>query len=269
MKSDRSVLMCPPTYFDIEYSINPWMDPENRVDRQLARDQWENVYYTLINLGVEVNIIDPEPGLPDMTFTGDCGLAIGDTFLASNFRHPERQGETDAYIRWFAHRGYNIIRMPETTYFEGLGDVILYEDDIIFGYGLRSSKMALAIIEETFPKLNVLAELQLADEGYYHAGLAISLIRKETILYYPDAFNHDSQRLIKDRFNNAIAVRIEDAESHFVCNNLVIDDNILLAGCSSELEDILNGLGIQVIRLEMSEFKKSGASLRCLVFDIY
>lgn len=25
----RHYLMCPPTHFDVVYSINPWMDPKN------------------------------------------------------------------------------------------------------------------------------------------------------------------------------------------------------------------------------------------------
>ena len=34
--SPRHYLMCPPTYFDVSYSINPWMDPSRGVDRPRA-----------------------------------------------------------------------------------------------------------------------------------------------------------------------------------------------------------------------------------------
>ncbi len=32
----RHYLMCRPTYFDVVYSINPWMDPAKPVDTPLA-----------------------------------------------------------------------------------------------------------------------------------------------------------------------------------------------------------------------------------------
>ena len=32
--------MCPPSYFEVSYAINPWMDPTRPVDRDLALRQW-------------------------------------------------------------------------------------------------------------------------------------------------------------------------------------------------------------------------------------
>ncbi|CAM5243363.1 hypothetical protein STENM327S_07283 [Streptomyces tendae] len=32
----RHYLMCRPTYFDVTYAINPWMDPGKPVDTDLA-----------------------------------------------------------------------------------------------------------------------------------------------------------------------------------------------------------------------------------------
>jgi len=45
------VLMCAPTYFDIEYVINPWMDTNNRVNKERAWQQWEHVRDVLRDLG--------------------------------------------------------------------------------------------------------------------------------------------------------------------------------------------------------------------------
>jgi N-dimethylarginine dimethylaminohydrolase len=30
----KKVLLCPPTYFDVEYEINPWMHKEVRPDKK-------------------------------------------------------------------------------------------------------------------------------------------------------------------------------------------------------------------------------------------
>lgn len=39
----RRYLMCRPTYFEVTYSINPWMDPAKPVDTDLAVAQWERL----------------------------------------------------------------------------------------------------------------------------------------------------------------------------------------------------------------------------------
>ena len=36
----KRILMCRPTFFDIDYEINPWMHCDNRVRHDLAQQQW-------------------------------------------------------------------------------------------------------------------------------------------------------------------------------------------------------------------------------------
>ena len=47
----RRYLMCPPTYFDVSYSINPWMNPDKPVDRERAVAQWETLRDLYVRLG--------------------------------------------------------------------------------------------------------------------------------------------------------------------------------------------------------------------------
>jgi N-dimethylarginine dimethylaminohydrolase len=68
--------MCPPTYFSIDYEINPWMDKNNKVNIKLAQKQWEELVNTYKKLEVEVKTIDPIESLPDMVFTANAGLVI-------------------------------------------------------------------------------------------------------------------------------------------------------------------------------------------------
>ena len=85
--------MCPPTHYDVEYEINPWMHIENPVDTELARAQWRSLRDLYVNeLGWDVSLIEPAPGLPDMVFTANGGLVIGGEVVLPLFRQPERQG---------------------------------------------------------------------------------------------------------------------------------------------------------------------------------
>lgn len=260
-------LMCRPTYFDVVYSINPWMDVKNPVDVPLAHVQWTAFVDTLEELGDTVELVDPAPGLPDMTFSGDAGLVHGRRFIPSNFRARERAGEVEHYVRWFERRGYEIARMPDDVYFEGLGDVVFHEEAALIGHGCRSDERAIAELRRLIPSLDVLGDVRIVDEHYFHLAMALSFIDEETVLYYPPAFDAESVATIRRVIPRAIAVSERDANDYFACNNLVIGDTVLIDGCTPQLEATLGDHGYRVRRCPMSEFKKSGGSLRCLVLS--
>jgi N-dimethylarginine dimethylaminohydrolase len=267
MAIDR-LLLCPPTYYDIEYSINPWMNIRNKVDHANAERQWLALCERLAALGVRLEFIDPVPGLPDMTFAGDCGIVRGNEFILSNFKHPERQGEAAYYLRWLEGHGYKTHVLAPHLVFEGLGDVVYFDDDVFLGYGVRSSEAAIAEVQTIFPDLRVAGRLNLADPAFFHLALAIAYIAKDTVLYYPDAFDLPSREVIRANTRKAYAVSECDAKEFFVCNNIVIGETILMDDCTDLLGRELAEDGFEVIKCDMSEFKKSGGSLRCLVLKL-
>ncbi|HEX3621027.1 MAG TPA: hypothetical protein VHT97_01795, partial [Acidimicrobiales bacterium] len=69
----RRFLMCPPEHFGVLYEINPWMHSEVAVDLDRARDQWGELVATLVAAGAEVELLEPQPGLPDLVFTANAG----------------------------------------------------------------------------------------------------------------------------------------------------------------------------------------------------
>jgi hypothetical protein len=84
----RRYLMCRPEHFEVSYAINPWMDPLQGVDRDLAVAQWETLRRTYLDLGHEVELIDSLPGLPDMVFAANGGLVIDGPALGRASRTP-------------------------------------------------------------------------------------------------------------------------------------------------------------------------------------
>ena len=72
----RRYLMCRPTYFAVDYAINPWMDPSAPVDRDRAVAQWETLRRVYLDLGHTVELIDPVPGLPDMVFAANGATVV-------------------------------------------------------------------------------------------------------------------------------------------------------------------------------------------------
>src|SRR6266481_9493882 len=108
------VLMCPPSFYGIEYEINPWMSRNRQSDYLLAEKQWRALYQLLQDrLGVDVCLMEARPGLPDMVFTANAGLVWENKFIVSNFRYEVRRDEATHFENWFAARNYEIFHLPE------------------------------------------------------------------------------------------------------------------------------------------------------------
>jgi len=73
----RRLLLCPPDYYGIEYEINPWMRQTRNAEPELAGAQWNSLRDRLQSLGCEIELLAPQPGLPDLVFTANAGLVIG------------------------------------------------------------------------------------------------------------------------------------------------------------------------------------------------
>ncbi|PYL41380.1 MAG: amidinotransferase, partial [Verrucomicrobia bacterium] len=135
----RELLLCAPDYYGIEYEINPWMSRARGAKTDLAKAQWQGLHKTLTSLEAKVELVPPQPKLPDMVFTANAGLTVGQKFIPSNFRHQERAGEAPYFVQWMKEHGYEILALPENLYFEGEGDALFGGEAALFcGYKFRS-----------------------------------------------------------------------------------------------------------------------------------
>jgi N-dimethylarginine dimethylaminohydrolase len=176
-------------------------------------------------------------------------------------------GEVQHYLPWFEKHGYDIKPMPADVIFEGLGDVVFHNARAFVGHGPRSDQRALDVLGEVVPELEVLGALEIVDDHYFHLAMALGFIDDETVVYYPPAFTPESEVVIQKAVSNAIPVSAEDANTYFACNNLVIGDTVLIDDCTPALRADLKAYGYEAVAVPMSEFKKSGGSLRCLVLS--
>lgn len=261
MSSD-TVLICPPTFFDVTYAINPWMKGDI-VDRDLAKAQWDEFHAHLVKIGVSVKMIPPMPGLPDLIFTANAGTIRDTEIVLSNFRHPERQPEREEFNSWFQRNGYITHVLPDNVFFEGCGDTIVTGNSMIAGYGFRSDKLALNLVADLLD-LNLIP-LKLKDPRFYHLDTCFCLLRSDLAIYHPGAFSKQGISKLK---NIELIPIVEEDALRFACNSIVYDDNILMpAGCNQTAER-LRDRGFDVKLLDTSEFLKSGGSLQCMALWI-
>src|ERR1700722_1301780 len=105
--SQPRYLMCPPRYFAVSYSINPWMDPAawtagaSALHAQ-AELQWVGLRRVLVGLGAAVETLDAAPDLPDLVFTANAAVVFDGKAVLARFRHGERQNEEPVFKAAFA-----------------------------------------------------------------------------------------------------------------------------------------------------------------------
>jgi N-dimethylarginine dimethylaminohydrolase len=258
--------MCPPTYYDIEYSINPWMDTRNRVVRDRAMVQWATLVDTYERLGMQITIIEPIEGLPELTFPGDSIFLYGDLAIASNYRFEERFHEVPPLVTWFSERGFRIHRLPPDIHFEGNAEAILWRDVILGGYGVRSDLAAYEIISSV---LNVdVVPLRLL-YPFFHLDIALCPTGDKLIAYYPGAFDQESQATIEQIAECTIKVDKDEA-LRLACNTITIGDTVMLSSQECpKFKAQLADSGYHVIDLDTSEFHKAGGGVKCLTLERY
>ncbi|MBI3597930.1 MAG: amidinotransferase [Nitrospirae bacterium] len=265
-------LTCSPDHYGILYEINPWMSKSRGADSNKARQQWDSLYKLLTEtLGITVEKLSPVQGLPDMVFTANAGLVVGNLagdaprFFMSRFRHDVRQGECLHYEKWFCMRGFQIEVPPPNIYFEGEGDALWVGERLFLGCQIRTDPAAAPWLAE---KLNRrVYPLELVDPRFYHLDTCFCPLDDQRVLYYPDAFSPSSQKIIKEMIPCPMPIEKADA-LNFGANAIVVQNHLVLnAGCTN-LSKTLMDEGLTVHPIDLSEFIKAGGSAKCLILKI-
>jgi N-dimethylarginine dimethylaminohydrolase len=262
-------LMCRPDFFEVSYVINPWMEGNvNRATRARAAEQWHRLLGIMASV-TRVELVEPQPGLPDMPFTANAGLMLGNTAVLSRFKFVERQGEERHFERWFARRGFSIVRLPETLPFEGAGDALIDRGPhrVWASYGHRSAPEAHALVARMLG-VEVLS-LRLVDPRFYHLDTCFCPIEGGHVMYFPAAFDHASNSLIEARIPARLRIPVDERDAlAFACNAINVGNVLVMHKVSNDLRRRLASCGLRTIETDLSEFMKAGGSAKCLTLRL-
>jgi N-dimethylarginine dimethylaminohydrolase len=260
----RTYLMCPPEHFAVEYAINPWMNPDEPVDVELAMRQWKRLGEVYASLGHTVHIVAPEPGLPDMVYAANGATVINGKVLSAVFKHAERQPESAAYLSWFRRNGYTQVRDSQVTN-EGEGDIVFAGRAILAGYGFRSDADVRDELT-AFYGLPVIS-LRLVDPRFYHLDTAMVVLDADTAAYYPAAFDDAGKAALASHFAELIEVKDEDAE--VLGLNAISDGrNVVLPEQATGMIAQLAAAGFQPVGVDLSELLKGGGGPKCCTLEL-
>ena len=260
----RRYLMTTPTFFAVEYVINPWMDASTPVDTNLALAQWDALRRTYLDLGHRVEIIEPITGLPDMVYAANGGTIINGRAVVARFAHAERAGEAIAYARWMADNGYQPFETRHVN--EGQGDFLAVGARILAGFGFRTDSRAH---DEVADHVGMdVVSLELVDPRFYHLDTALAVLDDSTVAYYPTAFSDESRAVLERMFPDAIEVTSADA---YVLGLNVVSDgrNVVLPAAATGFAEQLRLAGFRPVGVDLSELLKGGGSVKCCTLEVH
>ncbi len=278
-QSQPRFLMCPPHYFAVTYSINPWMDPKAWADggaalHESAARQWDDLRRALAPAGAAIEILPPQPGLPDLVFTANAAVVLGRRAMLARFRHAERRNEEPVFAAGFAAlaaRGLiaDVVELPTPLKFEGAGDCIFDARRGLFwlGCGFRSDAAAGRVIARQLRARCV--ALPLADANFYHLDTAFCALPCGAVIYYPGAFTQPALARIHDIVAPAERIVLDRADAkRFAANAVCVGRSIVLSSASAKLRRALERRGYKVIETPLDVFQKSGGSACCLTLRL-
>jgi N-dimethylarginine dimethylaminohydrolase len=258
----KNILLCRPLYFAINYEINPWMKKGTEIDKNKLNKQYLNLKKIYQQLNLNVYEIDQVRGLADMVYAANYGSVINKTFIKTNFRYPQRQKEVIYAEKFFKKIGYTIVSLPNDCYFEGQGDLLMSDEIIFCGFGFRTDKKAIKIVEKIIQR--PIIALKLVNPYFYHLDTCFSILSKDTVMINELAFSSSAIKIIKSKFKHIIKVEQSDNQI-LACNNVVHQRNIIInKGISQNLKLQLRRLKFNIIETDVSQYLKGGGAVRCL-----
>jgi N-dimethylarginine dimethylaminohydrolase len=264
VSSTRHYAMTAPTFFSVEYAINPCMDTSTAVDTHVAMNQWETLRQTYKELGHTVELVEPVAGLPDMVYAANGGLLVNGNAVVARFAYPQRAGESAAYAEWMTRHGYHPAQTRHLN--EGQGDLLVIGSIILAGCGFRTERGAHAEIA-AHVQMPVVS-LELVDPRFYHLDTALAALDDTTIAYYPQAFSDEARTTLRELFPDAIEVA--DADANVLGLNVVSDGlNVVMPAAATGFAEQLREAGFRPIAVDLSELLKGGGSVKCCTLEVH
>lgn len=262
-------LVCPPTHYSVAYDINPWMTRNVGYAAPEAQRQWDRFIETVSCAGdVEFQTVEANETVPDLVFTANAALMVGNLAIVASFRHPERRREQGIFRAALTRAGFATTYLQQ-TYFEGAGDALFdrVRPLCYAGYGWRTERNATLQLQELVG-CRVLP-LLLVDERFFHLDTALCPLGSGHVLAYMDAFSPHAQQMLRRAVEPGYLIEVgtEDAFS-LACNALEIDGAIVMHAASRGLRARLHDAGYRVFTTELDEFIRAGGSAKNLTLRL-
>lgn len=222
-------------------------------DHELALEQFFAYVGALKSCGLEVLVLDALEPFPDSHFVEDTAVVTSNIAVISRPGARSRRGEEQHMISELSlHRKVVEIVAPGTL--DG-GDVLMVGTHFLVGVSDRTNAEGAAqlgaILENhgfTWQPVPVGAGLHLKS--------SVNQVGNGILLVTPGFADNPAL--------GAFEKIVVPAEEEYACNTLLVNDHLIVPEGYPEARKLLMGLGLPLIILDTSEFRKMDGGLTCL-----
>lgn len=280
-------ILIEPSTFEIVHGLekeNPYMDLTHPLNK-------EKVYRSFHEL---VDAIKPAPSIfsipksaavPDIVFLASAGLSLPrlpePVVVLPWMKYEHRRAELPYIVSMFQTLGVRCIPFPggDDAPFEGQPDAKWFHggSKLICGYGYRSTRKTFRILESLVreiylsygvapPEFHVFKKQHF---DFYHLDIGMFEYNQSSVIMHSHLFSAEDKTRLRCllgadnvhiiRSRDLFCLNAVDCGSYVVCHELE-------PGVAAYLR---KHTGKRLRQIDMTEFQKSGGSVRCLVFDIY
>jgi dimethylargininase len=227
--------------------------PDPDFTRLLAEHQ---AYVTALkSLGLAVTELGPADDYPDSLFVEDPALVFAEGAILLNLGAPSRAGEGALLAPELDRRFDRVLRMQGPGHADG-GDVLVLPGRVIVGLSNRTDREGAEELIGLLAQLGLHGEIAETPPGVLHFKTGCSLIDEETVFALP-------QMTGSPAFAGLRVVPVPAGEEK-AANKLRIRDAALIAAHFPRSRDIIEGLGVRTIPLDVTEIAKIDAGLSCM-----
>jgi dimethylargininase len=228
------------------------------IDVDRALKQHAAYVDALRRAGLDVQVLSPDPHLPDACFVEDAAIVVAECAVIARPGIESRRDEIDG-IAAALEAIRPSVRIAEPGTIEG-GDVLLVGRTFFVGQTPRTNaegtrQFAAAVEAHGYDVIPI------TPSGCLHLKSAVTYVGDETVLVNPEW-------IAVDAFSRWQCVPVA-ADEPYAANALLAGGIVHLAASAPLTRRKLEALGFATVAIDTSEFEKAEAALTCLslIFD--
>jgi dimethylargininase len=222
-------------------------------DPAKTRTQFNAYVDALLGLGLTVTVLPAAPDFPDSHFVEDTAVVMSEVAVITHPGAPSRRGEV-ATIAPVLARHRPIARMSEAAHMDG-GDVLMIGKRFFVGLSARTDATGLQeFTAHVEPHGYEVHAIEVKDG--LHLKSVVNYVGRNTVLLSADAAAHPA-------FADLDHIIVKKDEE-YAGNTLWINDTLITPLGYPDTLAKLKALGMPIVSLDTSEFRKMDGGLTCL-----
>ena len=209
----------------------------------------------LEELGLSVKILPSDLNYPDCCFVEDHAVIAGDSALITNAGHDTRLGEK-AVIQEALEKDLKLEFMPSEARMDG-GDVLQFGDKFLVGHSSRTNKKAIECLRDFVDSRGFsLHVIEVPKESLHLISICTSPM--PGVLLAPESWFDSS-----DFPDDTEIIWVPKSEA-YGANVLPFGNDVIVAKGYEMVSKVLSEKGLNLHKLDMSQFRAADGSLTCL-----